>query len=484
MENQRETFNDHPIYSLSEIGASLRSVIAKNYPRAYYIKAEIIKLNFYPRSGHCYPELVEKEGTQTKAQMRAIIWAAQYQAINERFRRITGEPLKEGIGILCLATVEFDMKHGLSLFIQDIEPTYTLGEMAKNKLMVIEKLKKEGIFNANKEKKLPLLPQRIAVISVETSKGYSDFMVTLNNNVYGYRFYCQLFPSILQGDKAIITIPAQLIEIKNASAPFDCVVIIRGGGGDVGLSCYDDYRLVSAVANFPLPIIAGIGHSTNETITDMVAFESKITPTDVANFFIERYHNFDKIIEENKSYIFSKASVIIKEEKNKVAQLEYFRNNIAAQFLTREKNIINQIESKYASLALQITAKERAGITQLENLLLFETKTRINLEKTSISNALNNLKFNFTKIIDPQVKKIENNKQLLHLFSKQLLNKQNVEINNADAKLGLLHPDNILRRGFSITYLNQKSITDSNDVKPKDEIVTKLYKGEIKSVVT
>ena len=483
MENQRETFNEHPIYTLSEIGASLRSVIAKNYPRAYYIKAEIIKLNFYPRSGHCYPELVEKEGTQTKAQMRAIIWAAQYQTINERFRRITGEPLKEGIGILCLATVEFDMKHGLSLFIQDIEPSYTLGEMAKNKMMVIEKLKKEGIFNANKEQKLALLPQKIAIISVDTSKGYSDFMVTLKNNIYGYSFHCQLFPSILQGDKAIITIPAQLNEIKTRLSQFDCVVIIRGGGGDVGLSCYDDYRLVSAVANFPLPVIAGIGHSTNETITDMVAFESKITPTDVANFFIERFHNFDKIIEENKSYIFSKASLIIKEEKNKVTQLEYFRNNIAGQFLNREKNKIDQIESKYASMALKITAKEKAGISQLENTLRFEIKTRVDKEKTAINNAINNLKFNFAKIIDPQSKQIDSHKQLLHLFSRQLLNRQKVELNNVDAKLLLLHPDNILRRGFSITYLNRKSISDSKEVKPEDELVTKLYKGEIRSVV-
>jgi exodeoxyribonuclease VII large subunit len=174
----------------------------------------------------------------------------------------------------------------LALHIQDIEPIYTLGEMARNKREVIERLKKEQIFLLNKQKKLPLLPQKIAVISVETSKGYSDFMVTLQQNSWNYRFQCTLFPSILQGEKALISMPHQLSEISKRQQEFDCVVIVRGGGGDVGMSCYDDYGLAAAVATFPLPVITGIGHSTNETITDMVAFANKITPTEVAYFLI------------------------------------------------------------------------------------------------------------------------------------------------------------------------------------------------------
>jgi len=298
--SQRETFQDRPVYALSEITKSIESIIAKNYNRAYYIKAEILKLNYYPHSGHCYPELVEKDKGKIKAQLRGVIWSSQFKNINERFVAITGEPLKEDISILCLATIEFSGQYGLSLQIQDIEPLYTLGEMAKNKREVIEKLKKEQIFYLNKEKKLPLVPKKIAVISVETSKGYSDFMITLQQNTWNYRFHTTLFPSLLQGDKALISIPNRLAEIKSREQEFDCVVIVRGGGGDVGMSCYDDYHLAAAVANFPLPVITGIGHSTNETITDMVAFANKITPTEVAYFLIQQYHNFSIQVDECK----------------------------------------------------------------------------------------------------------------------------------------------------------------------------------------
>ena len=165
----RETFNNRPIYSLSEITQSLQNVISKTYTHSYYVKAEILKLNYYPHSGHCFPELVEKENGKIKAEMRALIWSSQFQTINDRFLTITGEPLKENIPILCLASVEFSARYGLSLHIEDIEPIYTLGEMERNRRETIAKLKKEGIFDANKRLKLPLVPKRIAVISVETS---------------------------------------------------------------------------------------------------------------------------------------------------------------------------------------------------------------------------------------------------------------------------------------------------------------------------
>lgn len=395
MTENRELFNNKPVYSLTEISQSLRSVIAKTYSRPYYIKAEIVKLNYYPHSGHCYPELAEKEGNTIKTQMRAIIWASQFRDINSRFEKITGEPLKEGINILCLATIEYDVKYGLSLQIQDIEPTYTMGDMIKNKMLVIEQLKKEKIFNANKEKKLVLLPKRIAIISVETSKGYGDFRVTLENNPYHFKFEHTLFPSILQGDKAVATITAKLEEIRGRVGEFDSVVIIRGGGGDVGLSCYDDYRLAAAVATFPLPVIAGIGHSTNITVTDMVAYQSKITPTDVANFFIDRFREFNETIDKLK----------------------------------------------------------------------------------------NRIKVSYTGILYPQKEQIDHNKKLIHLFVKQIFHRKREEIKNIEQKIELLHPDHILKRGFSITYLNNKAVISQKELKQRDKIVTKFYDGEIESEV-
>ena len=439
MEKQRETFNDRPVYSLSEITGSIKAVINKTYTRAYYVKAEIIRLNKYPHSGHCYPELVEKEGDRIVTQMRAVIWKTQVEEINAKFLKITGEPLKDNISILCLATIEFSPQYGLALYIQDIEPSYTLGELMKNKMAVIARLKKEGVFEANKQLQLPLLPKRIAVISVETSKGYSDFMVTLQENNWNYCFECELFPSILQGDKAISTITAQLEAIAKRQKEFDCVVIIRGGGGDVGLSCYDDYSLAHKVATFPLPIISGIGHSTNESVTDMVSYANKITPTEVAYFLIQQFHNF---------------AIQVEEAKDKIVRY-------VETLFTREKYQIEQIEHNYLLMATHLLTQERHRIEQLEQ----------------------GCRFNATHLLTQEKSLMENLYKMMQLSSKQLITIKNKEVENLEEKIRLLHPHNVLKRGYSITRLNGKALTNPADARSGDTLVTVLSEGEIVSKV-
>jgi exodeoxyribonuclease VII large subunit len=414
---QRETFNERPVYALSEITKSIESVIGKNYIRAYYIKAEILKLNYYPHSGHCYPELVEKENNKIKAQLRGVIWSTQFRNINERFIAITGEPLKEDVSILCLATIEFSAQHGLNLHIQDIEPTYTLGEMARNKREVIEKLKKEQKFLLNKQTKLPIVSQRIAVISVETSKGYSDFMITLQQNSWNYQFRTTLFPSILQGDKALVSMPYQLSEIARRQQEFDCVVIVRGGGGDVGMSCYDDYVLAAAVATFPLPVITGIGHSTNETVTDMVAFANKITPTEVAYFLIQQFHNFATEVEDCKNYLLKRTKDLLREQ-------DFYFSKISQQLILTIGKYNHQKEKEIQFLSQRI-------------------------QNTAI----------------------------------QYLLKQQNALHQAQTKIELLHPENILKRGYSITTKDGKPVRDAEKVVEGDIITTKLFKGEIISTV-
>ncbi|MCL2291164.1 MAG: exodeoxyribonuclease VII large subunit [Bacteroidetes bacterium] len=415
---QRETFQDRPVYTLSEITKSIESVIGKNYNRAYYIKAEILKLNYYPHSGHCYPELVEKENGKIKAQLRGVIWSTQFRNINERFVTITGESLKEDISILCLATIEFSAQHGLNLHIQDIEPIYTLGEMARNKREVIEKLKKEQLFLQNKQKKLPVVPKKIAIISVETSKGYSDFMITLQQNSWHYRFQTTLFPSILQGDKALISMPHQLAEIAKRHQEFDCVVIVRGGGGDAGMSCYDDYKLAVAVATFPLPVITGIGHSTNETVTDMVAFANKITPTEVAYFLIQQFHNFALQVEECKDKLVKKIQELLQEQ-------DFYFSKISQQ--------------------LQLTVG----------------------------------KYNHQK-----EKEIQMLVQRMQNTANQYILKQQNALHQSQTKIELLHPKNILKRGYSITMKNGKPVRNVDEVTEGEIITTKLWCGEIESVVS
>jgi len=414
---RREQFKDKPVYALSEITKSIESIIEKNYNRAYYIKAEILKLNHYPHSGHCYPELVEKENGKIKAQLRGVIWSTQFRNINERFIAITGEPLKEDIAILCLATIEFSGQHGLNLHIQDIEPLYTLGEMARNKREVIEKLKKEQIFLQNKQKKLPLLPQRIAVISVETSKGYSDFMITLQQNNWNYRFRCTLFSSLLQGDKALISIPSRLTEIAKRQQEFDCVVLVRGGGGDVGMSCYDDYRLAAAVATCPIPVITGIGHSTNETVTDMVAFANKITPTEVAYFLIQQFHNFNLQVDGCKEKLLKKVKELLQEKEFYFSKIHQQVMFIIGKYNHQKEKEISNLTQRFQTGVLQYLLKQENALQQIQT------------------------------------------------------------------KIEMLQPENILKRGYSITLKNGKALRNADEVSEGEEIVTKLYQGEVRSKV-
>ena len=414
---QREIFQDKPVYALSEITKSIEKMIETNYKRAYYIKAEILKLNHYPHSGHCYPELVEKESGKIKAQLRGVIWSNQYRYINERFIDITGEPLKEDIAVLCLATIEFSGQYGLNLQIQDIEPLYTLGEMARNKIEVIERLKKEHIYLLNKQKILPILPKRLAIISVETSKGYNDFIVTLQQNKLQYYFETTLFPSILQGDKALISIPGRLSEVGMRKHEFDCVLILRGGGGDAGMSCYDQYELAAAVANFPIPVITGIGHSTNETVTDMVAFANKITPTEVAYFLIERFTAFSRQLDEYQDTIVRSVHVFLQDKQFFFSKIHQQLPRIIEKFNYRKQTELS------ATVHLVLQNVSQYFVKQHNTLQQFQTK------------------------------------------------------------INLLHPNNILKRGFTLTLKNGKILRSPEEVNSGDIILSKFIAGEIRSIV-
>lgn len=460
-DNPRETFNDHPVYTLSEIAMSLHRVVERTYPQPYYIKAEVLKLNFYPHSGHCYPELVEKENNAIKAEMRAIIWSSNYQRINQRFEQITGERLKEDICILCLASIEFSPKHGLALHIQDIEPTYTLGEMVKNKLAVIERLKKEGVFTQNKSRKLPLVPKRIAVISVETSKGYSDFMTTLTGNQYGYCFETELFPSILQGEKAILGITARLDEIEMRRAEFDCVAIVRGGGGDVGLSCYDDYRLAHRVATFPLPVLTGIGHSTNQTITDMVAHTFNITPTDVAFALIGHFRHFDEQLQQAFYILARRAKEMIAVERQLLVELDAARRIAVPKALSEQRRRLEQSAQQIALKSKELLMAEGGVLSNLGEKLQRLYGERIGQERELLELMAGQLVAGSTQLVQRQRERLE----------------------NMEDKVRLLHPDNILKRGFSITRLQGKAVTGAEALRAGDRIVTQLYQGEVTSVV-
>ncbi len=449
-------------YSLAELSASIESVIAKTYHRAYWVKAEIAKLNYYPKSGHCYPDLVEKKDGAVKAQIRGTIWSGYFSEINRKFTSVTKEALADGMTVLFLARVSYSAVYGLSLQITDIEPSFTLGEMAKEKSLSIEKLKKEGLFTRNKDISAPLLLRRIAVISVETSKGYHDFVKTIDNNNWNYKFFHMLFPAVLQGEAAIASITEQLKRIRKVISHFDAVAIIRGGGGDVGLSSFDSYKLSCEVASFPLPVITGIGHATNETVTELVAWENKITPTDVAYFLIQKYHNFSVRIENAEKSVIDKSLGFLSENRNDL-------RNISMVLKSATDNIIN-VNHNYL----------RQQLLDLK----YVSKKNVEIKKQLVQDVVSSLSYNPRVILSDSRHDLDKHITNLIVYSKSLIKQSHRDMLSLEDKVQLLKPENVLKRGYSITLKDGKPVTSYSNLNKDDELETVLYKGKIKSRIS
>lgn len=423
--------------------------------------AEMNRLNLYPQSGHCYPDLVEKKDGKLIAQVRANLWRDDFLRINAAFKSIVKEPLKDGIKILFSAAINFDPNYGLSLRIIDIDPGYSLGDLEQEKHATIAQLKKEGVYGNNKLFTLPLLPKRIAIISVDTSKGYADFKQVLEGNEWGYKFSMKLFPALLQGEKAVETIIYQLRQIKLLQHHFDVVAIIRGGGGDVGLSCYNDFRLSREVALFPLPVITGIGHSTNETVVEMIAFENAITPTKLAEYLLQKFHNFSVPLHRAEEKLIDLSQKILNDERLKFRNaILYFRSVTSNMVITGHNNISNLQTAilqqthflwKSSNEAMNNTLRYFRSVTQ--NLLLLRSNKVVNLSRSLIQQT----SFRFKS--------------------------QNNEVNNLQRTINNLSPENVLKRGYSITTFNGKVVKGYGAVKAGDKIETVVMDGTISSTV-
>ena len=457
-----EKINDKTIFSLLEVTNSIKKTLEDRYKSAFWIKAEMNKLNHYSQSGHCFPEIIEKVNGKIIAQIKATLWRDDYQNINRNFLRILKEPLKDGIKILFLAKISFDPAFGLSLQILDIDPQYTLGDLENEKRETIKKLKLEGIYEKNKKLELSFLPQRIAIISVETSKGFGDFLDVIDKNSWNYKFFYLLFPSILQGDKAVTGIMAQLEKIKKVIHHFDAVAIIRGGGGDVGLSCYNNYELAKAITLFPIPVITGIGHVTNETVCEMIAHTNAITPTKLAEFLLQKFHNFSVPIQKAKEKIVDKARRLLSEENTKLeSELKLFRSITV--------NILNTNENRIKNASYAIQQQSQFIIkNNHEKLNVIQAKTRIAT------------KFNLNKLKVTVIQLQEK----LELQPLQYLKNSELALENIEKNIQIMDPINVLKRGFSITYSNGKAVKDVSQLKEGVAINTVLFKGTIVSTIT
>lgn len=288
-------------YSLLELNRMVRESIECEMPEEYWVEAELSECR--ETRGHCYMELIQKDELSATpvAKAPAKCWANKWLTIRPYFERITGQQLHAGMKVLLQVYPQFHEAYGFSWIVNDIDPTYTIGDMARKRQEIIKKLKDEGVFDLQKELRLPMFCQRIAVISSQTAAGYGDFCNQLADNPYGFKFETQLFPATMQGEGVEQSIINALERIYDTD--YDCVVIIRGGGATSDMSGFDTLALAENVANFPIPIITGIGHERDESILDMVSHTRVKTPTAAAAFLIEHLKEVLDVIDSSQDRI-------------------------------------------------------------------------------------------------------------------------------------------------------------------------------------
>lgn len=409
--------------TLFELNHLVRDVLECEMPDEYWVEAELSECR--ESKGHCYMELIQKDERNATpiAKADAKCWASKWMLIRPYFERTTGERLRAGMKVLLKVYPQFHEAFGFSWIVTDIDPTYTLGDMVRKRQEIIRQLKEEGVFDLQRELKLPLFCQHIAVISSESAAGYGDFCHQLSDNPYGFQFQTQLFPAIMQGEGVSQSIIAALENIYNGQWStvngqyFDCVVIIRGGGATSDMSGFDTLSLAENVANFPLPIITGIGHDRDESILDMVSHTRVKTPTAAAAFLVDHLKGVLDTIEGAQSLI-----------------------------------------THYARQKLSTLQSQLATIQEILPKLFLAVKIR-------------------------QDARIENLEARFPLLAERRLTAERHRLQLTEEKLKALDPQLLLKRGYSITLHNGKAVHNPLALKAGDEIETRLEKGTIKSII-
>jgi exodeoxyribonuclease VII large subunit len=457
--NSRDNF-----YSLSSISSGISDAVWEQFgERSYWIVAEISELNV--RKGHCYLSLVEKlpGSASPVCELKGIIWANKFERVSSAFAAETGMSLAAGTRILFQAIVRYDVKWGLSLVIEDVEPKYTVGLIQVERDRAVAKLKADHEYGLNRALAFPLVPARLAVISARDSKGYEDFINKLTRNPEGYRYEVTLFPSLLQGEGAPGQITDRLLEIFKTIASFDVVVIVRGGGGSIDLNCFNDYKLARAVARFPIPVITGIGHTTNISVVDEVAHADCITPTDAADFIVQRTAMFESRLDEIIG------AIVDNYEESAGAARDYL-SEAAGHLAALGKN---RLQSSNESLSVLLTMLTRSG-----NAALRDGEASLRLIIRDISSKASE------QVRSEQVFINRDLAGRLVRMPALVMDTSSLKIDKLESSVRHLDPASILKRGFSITRKNGKAITDAGQLESGDQIITQFYEGTIQSEVT
>ena len=440
--------------SLLELNSLVRRSITSCLPDEYWVQAELsdVRVNY---SGHCYLEFVQKDATGNAllAKARGIIWANVFTRLRSYFERETGQAFVSGLKVLVKVTVDFHELYGYSLTVVNIDPTYTLGDMVRRRKEILRQLDEEGILTLNKELELPVLTQRIAVISSATAAGYGDFCNQLLHNSFGFVFYPRLFQAIMQGEQVEQSIIQALDRINATRDNWDVVVIIRGGGATSDLSGFDTYDLAANCAQFPLPIITGIGHERDDTVLDMISHTRVKTPTAAAEFLINHVRRTAQELEAYEEVIYQEVP----------RELEAYEEVIYQEV----PRLLQQEKQRLDSFVTRIPGQVQMRL-QRENFRQEKFKDRM---KTAWQSRL--LQENYRLQLMPRLLSALQNRVQRETHRLELLAQR---VDSAS-------PEKLLKKGYSLTLLDGKVVTDASQLKLGDEVETRLAKGKFRSKV-
>ncbi len=426
--------------SLRELNCMVRNVISAAMPGCYWVEAELSEAR-EGYGGHCYMELIEKdENSNTPvAKAHASCWRNRWMSIKPRFERVTGQTVHAGMKVLLKVRAQFHENYGFSWIVEDIDPNYTMGDMMRKRMEIVRALKEQGVFDLQKELSLPMFCQRIAVVSSASAAGYGDFCNQLADNEYGLAFRTKLFPATMQGEGVEQSVIAALDSIYAECDDWDCVVIIRGGGATSDLSGFDTLALAENVANFPLPIITGIGHDRDESVLDMVSHLRVKTPTAAAAYLVQ------------------------------------YLSAVFERVMSAQETIINKVKLRLQVERMRLDGLS-ASIPVKCSLVTTRQRARVERMMTLLAAAVN------TKLITSRGKIDRIDQRLRPAVERKLL-AENHRLQMIGQRLRAQDPELLLKRGYSITLKDGKSVRRAADLKKGDVIETRFAEGMVKSTV-
>lgn len=425
--------------TLLEFNSRVKGLLQDSRVQHCWVVAETSDVGV--RGGHCYLELIQKdpERGQTLAKARAVIWANRFAMLRYAFETATGQAFGSGLKVMVEVTASFHELYGLSLQITNINPTYTLGDMARLRMEILRRLKAEGILTMNKELEWPSVAQRIAVISAGTAAGYGDFIDQLHRNPSGIQFYTCLFQATMQGVNTAPSVIAALERINRHADLFDCVVIIRGGGATSELNSFDNYELAANVAQFPLPVISGIGHDRDNTVIDEVASVRVKTPTAAAEWLIDR----------------------------------------AQQALDN----LNALTDGVIDLANRMVSDSRQQLAYISGVIPYAVRATLERNRAKLDNYMQQIPMRASMRVDAARKDLSRYRELVGMAVRQQLRDAARRVDMLEGQVNLLSPQQVLRRGYSLTLKNGKAVTNASMLQAGDIIETHLAQGSVKSEV-